>query len=194
MVIRNEKNEILTRLSLSIQRDNLHKIAAELRDLLVSVDGIEIKIYNKKVIIDGQVMLPIEMDRVNKVVADYGSLVKSFVSYSPEAQKKIAELIETEIGYPELTVRYAYNRFLLEGCVNSIDEKKRAFSIAELYTQFEVNPVGKGANQRKVEILKDEIKIPCESAKKDKEEDSKENSIKKLIQIVVHFVEMSKKL
>ena len=105
MVIRNEKNEILTRLSISIQRDNLHKIAAELRDLLVSVDGIEIKIYNKKVIIDGQVMLPLEMDRINKVVADYDPrLVRSFVTYNPAAQKKIAELIETEIGYPELSV------------------------------------------------------------------------------------------
>ncbi|MDE0092017.1 MAG: hypothetical protein OXN83_01880 [Oligoflexia bacterium] len=193
MLIKNDKNEILKRLSLSIQKDNLHKIAAELRDLLIAVDGIEIKIYNKKVIIDGQVMLPSEMDRINKIVADYDPrLVKSFVTYSPIAQKKIAELIENEISSPELTVRYAYNRFLLEGCVNSLDEKARAINIAELYTQFEVTSVGKGAKRRQnVKLIKDDIKIPCESAKK-KQEENKKNEIEKLIQIVVHFVEMSK--
>ena len=194
MIIRNTGNEIVKRISISIQRDNLHKIAAELRDLLVAVDGIQIKIYNKKVIIDGQVMLPIEMDRVEKIVADYDPrLVKSFVTYSPAAQKKIAELIESEIGYPELVVRYAYNRFLLEGCVNSMEEKTRAFNIAKLYTQYEVTSVGQGATRNKsVKLITDEIKVPCASASKEKQEESKQNEVEKLIQIVVHFVEMSK--
>ena len=194
MIIKNEKNQILKRISLSIQKDNLHKIAAELRDLLVTVDGIQIKIYNKKVIIDGQVMLPIEMDRVNKIVADYDPrLVKSFVSYSPAAQKKIAELIESEIGYPELTVRYAYNRFLLEGCVNSMDEKERAINISDLYTQFEVTSVGKGAARRgNVKLIKDDINVPCPSVINKEKEKSEEKKVAKLIQIVVHFVEMGK--
>ena len=193
MIIKDEKNEILKRISISIQKDNLHKIAAELRDLLITVDGIDIKIYNKKVIIDGQVMLPMEMDRIKKVVKDYDPrLVKSFVSYSPAAQKKIAELIESEIGYPELTVRYAYNRFLLEGCVNSEEEKIRAINISDLYTQFEVTPVGKDASRRNVKLIKDDITVPCASANKQKQEESKKSQVKKLIQIVVHFVEMSK--
>ena len=194
MIIKNEKNEIVRRISLSIQKDNLHKIAAELRDLLVAVDGIKIKIYNKQVFIDGQVMLPIEMDRINKVVKKYGSnLVTSLVSYSPAAQKKIAELIESEIGYPEVTVRYAYNRFLLEGCVNSVDEKERALNIADLYTQFEVTPIGKGASRRgNVKVIKDDISVPCASAKKQNQEQSKKSEVAKLIQIVVHFVEMGK--
>ena len=193
MLIKNEKNEILRRLSLSVQKDNLHKVAAELRDLLIVVDGISIKIYNKKVIIDGQVMLPSEMDRVNKIVSDYDPrLVRSFVTYSPRAQKKVAEMIENEIGYPELIVKYAHNRFLLQGCVNSLDEKVRAINIAELYTQFEVSSVGKGAQRRNVKLIKDDIKVPCESATKNKQEESKKNEVEKLIQIVVHFVEMSK--
>ena len=193
MVIKNKRNKILRRISLSIQKNNLHKVAAELRDLLVTVDGIEIKIYNNKVIVDGQVMLPVEMDRIAKVIADYGpNVVKSFVSYSPKAQKRIAELIESEIEYPEVEVRYAYNRFLLQGCVNSPEERERAINIASLYTQFEVNPVGKGAAKRKQPILKPDIKVPCESVKKNQEDDKKKESIEKLIQVVVHFVQMSK--
>ncbi|MBC6414912.1 MAG: hypothetical protein GDA46_00750 [Bdellovibrionales bacterium] len=195
LVIRDEKKQILNRLVLSIQKDNLHKVAAELRELLISVDGIEIKIYNNKVIIDGLVMLPREMDRIGKIVADYGPIVKSFVSYSPLAQKKIAELIEKELGASEILgiqIRYAYNRFLLEGCLNTLEEKRRALEIANLYTQYEVNPVGKGAVQKSLPVLKDNIKVPCESAKKEKEEKKKEEPIKKLIQIVVHFVEMNK--
>ncbi|MCY4321203.1 MAG: hypothetical protein OXC37_02190, partial [Bdellovibrionaceae bacterium] len=162
MVIRNEKNEILKQISISIQKDNLHKIAAELRDLLITVDGIDIKIFNKKVIIDGQVLLPSEMDRIKKIVSDYDpKLVRSFVTYSPAAQKKIAELIEEEIAYPEVTVRYAYNRFLLEGCVNSADEEARAISLADLYTQFEVTAIGPGAKRRQnVKLVKNDLKVP----------------------------------
>ena len=192
LVIKDSKKQILTRLVLSIQKDNLHKIAAELRELLISVDGIEFKIYNNKVIIDGQVLLPREMDRVQKIVADYGPSVKSYVSYSPLAQQKIAKLIEDEIQYPQLYIRYAYNRFLLEGCVNNPEEKKRALSIANLYTQYEVNPIGKGAVQKGLPILQDNIKVPCDNLKDTKEKEKKKESIKKLIQIVVHFVEMNK--
>lgn len=192
LVIRDTKKQILNRLILSVQKDNLHKIAAEIRELLISVDGIEIKIYNSKVIVDGQVLLPKEMDRVQKIVADYGPIVKSYVSYSPLAQKKIAELLEREIEYPEIQIRYAYNRFLLEGCVNTQEEKNRALTIANLYTQYEVNPIGKGAAKKELSPLQHNIKVPCESAKKNKEEKEKKDEVKKLIQVVVHFVEMSK--
>ncbi len=194
MIIKNKEDKIITRLHIDIQRDNLHKIAAELRDLFIAIDGIEVKIYNKKVIIDGQVLLPREMDRINAVVAKYGDtgLVHSLVTYSPQAQKKIAEIIEKEIGYPEVTVRYAYNRFLLEGCVNSPDEKTRALHIAELYTQFEVSSVGEGASRKGVAVVRDDIIVPCESEKKADKEEKKKKEVKKLIQIVVHFVEMEK--
>jgi len=193
LVVRDSKRQILTRLVISVEKNNLHKIAAEIRELLIAVDGIKIKIYNKKVIVDGQVLLPIEMDRVQKIIADYQGIVKSYVSFSPLAQKKMAELLEKEIEYPELQVRYAYNRFLLEGCVNNKAEKQRALMIANLYTQYDTNPVGAGGGNKKgLPPLTDNIKVPCESAKKNKEEEKKEDEIKKLIQIVVHFVEMSK--
>ena len=193
MIIKNKEDKIIARLNIDVQKDNLHKIAAELRDLLIAIDGIEVKIYNKKVIIDGQVLLPREMDRIEAVLAQYNpKLVQSLVTYSPEAQKKIAELIEKEIGYPEVTVRYAYNRFLLEGCVTSQDEKVRAESIAKLYTQFEVSSVGKGAARKGFPVIKNQLAVPCESQKKEDEEKKKKTQIKKLIQIVVHFVEMEK--
>lgn len=194
MVIKNQNNKILWRLHIDVQKDNLHKVAAEVRDLLITIDGIEVKIYNKKVIIDGQVLLPKEMDRIGAVKAHYGGMVESLVTYSPEAQKKIAEIIEKEIGYPEVTVRYAHNRFLLEGCVSLKAEADRALSIANLYTQFDVSAVGKAGNRRQIAIVKNEIQVPCESEKKEAEDKDKEKKeeIKKLIQIVVHFVEMAK--
>ena len=193
LVVRDSKKQILTRLIISVKKDNLHKIAAEIRELLIAVDGIEIKIYNDMVLVDGQVLLPIEMDRVQKIVSSYNpNLVKSFVSYSPLAQKKIAELVEKEMAAPQLSVRYAYNRFLIEGCVNTAAERDRALRIANLYTQYEVNPVGKGAAKKQVSPLEYDIKVPCESAKKKQADKKKKEEIKKLIQIVVHFVEMSK--
>ena len=192
IIIKNKKDEILGRLSIDVQKDNLHKVAAELRDLLIAVDGIEIKIINKKVIIDGQVLLPREMDRIKAVKSKYEShLIESLVTYSPEAQKKVATIVQDEIGYPEVTVRYAYNRFLLEGCVGSKAEKQRAQSIASLYAQFEVSSTGK-EGRSKVDLIKNELSFPCESEKKEAEKEKKDSEIKKLIQIVVHFVEMEK--
>ena len=192
MIIKNAKDKIIGRLHIDVQKDNLHKIAAELKDLLIAVDGIEVKIYNKKVIIDGQVLLPREMDRINTVIKEYNSpLINSLVTYSPEAQKKIAEIIEKEIGYPEVTVRYAYNRFLLEGCVSSQVEKTRALNIANLYTQFDTSAVGEKAKKRGIPVVINELSYPCESEKKAEEEKQK-SEITKLIQIVVHFVEMKK--
>ena len=193
MIIKNQENKIIRRLNIDVQKDNLHKIAAELRDLLIAIDGIEVKIYNKKVIIDGQILLPREMDRIRAVIAQYEPrLVQSLVTYSPEAQKKIAEIVEKEIGYPEVTVKYAYNRFLLEGCVNSPTEERRAVSIANLYTQWDVSSVGKGAARRGGPTVRNDLSIPCESEKKSDEESKKKKQIKKLVQIVVHFVEMEK--
>ena len=193
MIIKDQDKKIIRRLHIDIQKDNLHKIAAELRDLLVSIDGIEVKIYNKQVFVDGQVLLPREMDRVNEVISKYGSnLVRSLVKFSPEAQKKIAEIVEKEIGHPEITVRYAYNRFLLEGCVSTEQESSKAHDIADLYTQWNISSVGQGAARRGGPTIKNNLTHPCESERKAEEEEKKKEQIKKLIQIVVHFVEMEK--
>jgi len=194
MIIKNKENKILRQVNIDIQKTNLHRIVAELRDLLIAVDGIEFKIYNKKVIIDGQVMLPREMDRIRQVISKYDkNLVENLVVYSPEAQKKIAETIEQEIEYPEVTVRYVHNRFLLEGCVNSRSERTRADNIARLYAQVEVSTLGKAAERTQdLGVVNNQLTFPCESEQKNEEERSKREQIKKLIQIVVHFVEMQK--
>ena len=199
MVIKNKDNKIIGRLHVDVQKDNLHKVAAELRDLLVAIDGIEVRIYNKKIIIDGQVLLPGEMKRIMDVISKYDpKMVTSLVRYSPEAQAKIAKLLEEKIGLPEIKVTPFYNRFLIEGCVVDMDtDIKHIGTIANFYTRFDVSPVG---GQRKVNIITMNIK-PCvpitteeEMKIQEKEESEKKaKEIKKLIQIVVHFVEMSKK-
>ncbi len=194
MIIKNQKNKIIKRLHIDVQKDNLHKIAAEVRDLLITIDGIEIKINNKKVIIDGQVLLPGEMDRIKKIEAQFGKrLVESLVTYSPEAQRKNAERIQEEIGDTNVRVRYAHNRFLLEGCMDQPSDVRKALSIANLYTQFDVSAVGAGASRRGVSIIKNDIQVPCEETKKKEAEKKEKSQLKKLIQIVVHFVEMTKK-
>ena len=191
LIIKNKRNEIIGRLHIEVQSQNLHKAAAEIRELLTPVDGIEIKIYNKTIFIDGQVLFPNEMSRIRSVMQKYtadGFEIKSLVTYSPEAQKKIAEIIEKEIGSPEVTVRYAYNRFILEGCVASASEKQRASDIANLYHQFDVASV-EGGKKKQTPPLKNVLVVPCASEKK---EEKPPAEIKKLIQVVVHFVEMEK--
>ena len=138
VVIKNLKtNKILKRLNIDVKNTYLHKIANEISDLLAPVDGITIKILNNKVIIDGEILLPRDMDRIQAVVKEYGKNVSSFVTFSTNAQNQVARLIEKEIGNPAITVKAVYNRFILEGTVDDVKDKERAVLIANLYTQYD---------------------------------------------------------
>lgn len=191
IIIKNTKNKILVRLNIDIQKINLQKIATELKELLISVDGIEIKIYNKQVIIDGQVSFPKDYARIIRVLTAYQKKnVRSLVTYSPEAQKFIAKTIEDAIGYPEVSIKYSYNRFRLDGCTNSAIEEKRAIRIAKFHTQFEVGSViNPEVGRKQVAVVTNNLSR-CETEKKDIAKQNKKQ-IEKLIQVVIHFVEMN---
>jgi len=188
LIIKNTRNKILQKINVDVKKVNLHKIAKEVSDLLITIDGIEIKILNNKVIIDGEILLPKEMDRIDAVVEEYGlDLVKSFVTLSPKAQTQLALLIEKKIGYlippNEVRVIAHNNRFVLEGQVESEAQKKRAYLIATLYTRFDAERTTGNLRQRSsVMMVKNNIVVHTKPV------DNRE----KLIQIIVHYVELQK--
>lgn len=193
LIIKNSQNKILKKINVDVYDTSLHKVAKEVKDLLITVDGIDVKILNDKVVIDGEILLPRELDRIQIVVKEYEPRVVSLVTFSPKAQNHIASLIEKEIGLhgapDEVTVRAAYNRFILEGEVSTQEQKDRARIIAELYTQFDAEGAGlkTGAVRRKnflsvTNLIKLRQKPPPPQAE----------SIKKLVQVVVHYVELAK--
>lgn len=171
---------------ITVRKSNLHTIAKEMRSLLGDIEGIEIKIVNNKVVVDGQILLPRDMNRIFSVVTQYGDSASSIVTLSPVAQKKIAEFIERDINSPEIHVRAVNEKFILEGVANDEAERQKAEIIAKTYVPdaiVDAAEAGGVVKKRKVEqVVINLITIRPAAAPEPG----------KIIQLVVHYVEMQK--
>jgi pilus assembly protein CpaC len=170
---------------LDVKRSNLNKAVLEIRSLLGDIDGIQVKIVNNKVIVDGQLLLPKDISRIYSVVRQFGDVASSIVTLSPLAQRKIAQLIGRDINNPDVRVRAVNNKFVLEGQVASPDEKTRAEVIAKTYIPdiFVDEATKDGLIQsRKVDAIINLITLKAPPP----EEPGK------IIQMVVHYVELQK--
>ncbi len=128
----------------------------EIKGLLADIEGIEIKLINNKVVVDGQILLPKDLNRVYSVVSQYPDMASSLVTLSPLAQKKIAEFIERDINNPEIHVRPVNEKFILEGVANDEAEKQRAEIIAKTYvpdTIVEAAEAGGVIKKRKLDVV-----------------------------------------
>jgi len=105
---------------------------------LVDIEGITIKRVGQKVIIDGSVLLPSELTRIQKVTQNT-NLIVSLVTLNPDTEKLLSKRIEKEIGMDEVTVRSVKGKILLEGEVYSQEAKQKAEKIASLYTDHIIN-------------------------------------------------------
>lgn len=172
---------------LVIQKSKLDAVLKQMHSLLADIEGIQLKIINNKVVVDGQILLPNDMSRIHAVVSQFGEQAASLVSLSPLAQKKIAEFISRSIGNPEIEVRAVNNKIILEGWADSDDEKARAEVIAKLHVppmlvdkavaEGVLRPL-KPANDGVVNLIK--VKAGALPPPP------------KIIQIVTHYVELQK--
>ncbi len=170
---------------ITVKKSKLENVVREIRALLGEIEGISIKIINNRVMVDGEILLPRDMNRITSVVSQYGELASSIVTLSPIAQKKIAEIIEKDINNPEITVRAVNSKFILEGLASSKEEKDRAEIIAKTYVpDYIVGAAEKSGDlkiQRSIPVLNlIEMKPAGEAPPK------------KMIQLVVHYVELQK--
>lgn len=181
----NKTGEIIYNYSINVTKSNLFTVAREIRSLLSDIEGIQIKIINNRVIVDGQILLPRDMIRIHSVVKQYGGLASSLVTLSPVAQTKIAQFIERAINNPEIQVRAVNGKFILEGMANSKPDKDRAEIIAKTYVPDVI--VDEAVADKKVLERKADVVINLINIKP-----APEAEPSKTIQMVVHFVELSK--
>lgn len=181
-----EKDHKIYEFHLDVQHNDHAKVAQEIKSLLSDIEGIQIKIINNRVVVDGQVLLPREMNRIISVVAQYGDKVaSSLVTLSPIAQKKIAQAIYNDINLPEVEVRAINDKFILQGTVDSKADSDRCEAIAQMYVPDIVKTTGE--KEGTIVTLKKsfvlnllQIKAPA----------PKEPG--KIIQMVIHYVELNK--
>ena len=167
-----------------IKRSNLDAVAREIKNLLGEIEGIQIKIANNKVIVDGQILLPRDMKRIASVVAQYKDTASNLVTLSPLAQRKIASFIERDVNNPDIQVRAVNNRFILEGVANDQAEKDRAEIIAKTYVPDEVVESGDEAIKKR-KVLQTVINLLTVKQAPPPEPG-------KMIQVVLHYVELKK--
>nr|HPI40615.1 BON domain-containing protein [Pseudobdellovibrionaceae bacterium] len=179
-------SRILKKYRITVKKSDLDKVARELRALIGDIEGINIKIVNNKVLVDGQVIMPQDISRIHSSVQQFGDKATTIATLSPIALKKIAEVISRDVNNPEIEVRAINGTIVLTGWAASEDEKKDAELKAKLFMPpIVLDPnnekailQSKRANDGVVNLIKIKEGAPPPAAK--------------IVQIVVHFVELNK--
>ena len=184
--IKDDSGKIVKKLSVKVRKTDLRETANEIQSLLRTVDGINVKILNNRVVVDGEIVVPRDMRRIHDVVKEYKGMATSLVTLSPIARSKIAKFMEKEINDPNITVRSANRTFILEGFVDKKEEKNKAEAIATLYLPDHVVDVA--VVDQKVQEFKYKPILNNIVVREKKPEDTRQ----KLVQIVVHYVELNK--
>ncbi len=174
--------QILRKFLITVREVNLNRAYKEIYSLLQEIEGIQIKLVNNRVVVDGEVLLPRDLSRISSVVRQYGDSASSLVRLSPVSEKKIAEFIERDINNPEIHVRAVNGVFMLEGIAENESERQRASIIAQTYVPDAVNLSGPGVAQRKKEPVVNLIAV----------RPAPQGEPPKMIQLYVHYVELNK--
>ena len=185
LTILDGRKRVVAEYRIDVKKSNLSKVVREVRALLSDVEGIFIKIVNNKVVVDGEILLPRDMNRIHSVIRQYDGMASSLVTLSPIAQKKIAQFIERDINNPEIHVRAVNEKFILEGYARNVAEKQRAEIIAKTYVPDIVVEAAEAdgiVKKRKVDAVINLINVKAGPAA----------APKKIIQLVVHYVELQK--
>lgn len=178
-------DKVVFNFTLDVKKTDLSKVVREIKSLLQEVEGIEIKIANNRVVVDGQVLLPQEIGRIHTVVKQYGDLATTLVTLSPIAQQKIAQFIERAIGNPEVRAKAVNGKYILEGIAESEDEKKKAEVIALTYVPDVV--VDESVADKKIQERVSTLVINLITVRQ-----AAAPEPSKMVQIVVHYVELQK--
>ncbi|MFM8316150.1 MAG: pilus assembly protein N-terminal domain-containing protein, partial [Deltaproteobacteria bacterium] len=135
-----------------VTREDLGQITSQLEELLGDIEGLKIKSVGGTIILDGEILLPKDMIRINRVIAAMKDRdpkksptpIKNLTTIGKVTMNILAERIEREINSPEITARVINKNILLEGTAESEPDADRAFEIAKTYLPDIVKPNTKG--------------------------------------------------
>lgn len=195
ITVHNKKTgQIYLEIRLDIRQQGVEKNLREIQALLADIEGIEYKIVNSKILLDGYVLLPKDLIRIGNVLKQFGpDAAKSLVSLSPLARKKIVEYIARDVNNPEVSVTSVGDFIKLEGVVNSEAEKQKVADIVNLYLPDIVTEKVEGLDNVDIKGRRfagngESLIINLITVRK------QEDAVvppPKMIQVVLHFVEFS---
>lgn len=140
VIIYDTANRIRRRIRYTVTKTDLSLQVTQMRRLLDTVEGLQIASVGDKVVIDGELVVPKDLDRVLRVVDAFGGCKGKnicLMQLSKVSQRAIARRIQDEInsqpGSVNVTVKVANDTFFLNGVVDSIGDRQRAEDIAKTY-------------------------------------------------------------
>jgi Flp pilus assembly secretin CpaC len=143
-------------IQITVTSTDLDQFVKDLKFLFRDIEGLQFRRVGRKVIIEGEVYLKSDLDRVHEVLKG-NDFVVDLVTLSQDTQRILARRIKDEIGIQGVEVSTAKDRIVLKGEVLSEDESNRAEKIAQIYTDkasivnaIAVNPKKSGARPAKL--------------------------------------------
>ena len=185
-----ENNVLKTVYNVTVTSYNLKRIYGFLKREFKNVEGLKMYIREDKIVLDGEILLPDDIARINQVITGFEPVFKVQYRLSPTLFKVVAEKMEKEIGLPDIHVEVINEKFVLKGMAedddqfNYITNKAMAY-LPKYFYQPDVNLPSAGGSlvepNADTPIIYDFLKVKQAIEKP-----------KKLIKIVVYFVEISK--
>ncbi|MFH1017576.1 MAG: pilus assembly protein N-terminal domain-containing protein [Pseudomonadota bacterium] len=138
LLIYDERGVQRDAIELNVYPSDPEKMLQQVRQLLVDVEGVTITRMDDKIIIDGEVILPSDKDRIRKVTGNARNIV-DLTRLNPDTNIIVAKKIQKEIGMDEVSVRPLKGQIILEGEVYSKQAYQKAEKIARLYSDKVMN-------------------------------------------------------
>lgn len=109
----------------------------QLQALVGRVEGVRFRVAGEKVVVEGEAVVPKELERMNRMLGDAPQVV-NVATVSPAALKVVAEKIEKSLGDSNVKVQAVDQKIVLRGLVFSEERKKQLEQEARLhYPQVE---------------------------------------------------------
>lgn len=161
-----------------------------IRKLLQDVEGITIEAFDDKIVIDGELIVPKDFDRILQVQEAYKDIVFNLVSLSKISRDAIARRMQKEInddpGGVNVQVAIKNDTFFLTGKVDNAGDKERADWIAQTFM-----PEYQGSLSINNAVLKDTVKR-FSIRNLIQVEEAPPAPPKKMVRVTYHFVEIGK--
>lgn len=135
VTIRDSLGDIRLKYLVKVTVTGKSTIVSQLKELIGDVEGLDISIKGEKVVVGGEIVVPDDIGRVSKVLANYPEVL-TLIELSPQTQRVIARKMADEFArnnLKDVTVRVVNKAFWLEGVVGGKDKKDLALIIAKAY-------------------------------------------------------------
>lgn len=137
LIVSYENGKTARKITYTVTATDLSGKWSTVRHLLQDIEGITIEIVDDKILIDGELVVPRDLDRILQVEAAYKGEIMNLVTLSRVSRDAIARRMQKEInddpGGVNVTIRIINDTFFLFGKVDSAADSTRAETIAQTY-------------------------------------------------------------